>query len=266
MNVKYILIVCTIFSAIMTRAQNTFPTTGYVGIGTLSPVGYVDIFSIHNTTISPLISLRSNFHITGNYGMIRFGDYTQTTDYQKGALIYESVSGSARGKFHIAMENTDSPGSVNLADARLTVLSDGNVGIGTTSPKEKLSVMGKIRAQEVKIEMNNWPDYVFTNDYPLITLTRLRDYININHHLPDIPSAFEASEHGISLGDMTKKLLGKIEELTLYAINQDEDIQMLIKENSLLMKNQKDQLALFKEFQTQIEKIKISSYPKKSKK
>lgn len=210
-------------------AQNTFPGSGNAGIGTLSPVGNLDIFTTENTTTTPLISLRSNFHVAGNYGMIRFGDYTQTTQYQKGAIIYESVWGSARGKFHIAMENTDGPGSVTLADARLTILSDGNVGIGITNPVEKLSVNGKIRAKEVKVEAIGWPDYVFDEGYNVGKFEDLESYIKANKHLPGIPSAKEVEKNGIELGEMNKLLLKKIEELTLYMIIQQKEINELKK-------------------------------------
>ena len=120
-------------------------SSGNVGIGTTSPQGKLDIFNSTNAATTPLISIRSDFATIGNYGMIRFGDFTQTSLYQKGALIYESVSSAARGKFHIALENTDSSTSVALTDAKLTVLSSGNVGIGTTSPSEKLEVNGAIK-------------------------------------------------------------------------------------------------------------------------
>jgi hypothetical protein len=159
--------------------------------------------------------------------MIRFGDYTQTVLYQKGAIIYESVSGSARGKFHIAMENTDSPGSVTLADARLTVLSDGNIGIGITNPTEKLAVNGTIKAKEIKVSMEGWPDYVFATDYRPLSPDELERYISVNKHLPGLPSAKEAEENGVELGKMNKKLLEKIEELTLYMISQQKEIKAL---------------------------------------
>lgn len=210
-------------------AQNTFPGSGNAGIGTLSPVGNLDIFTTENTTTTPLISLRSNFHVAGNYGMIRFGDYTQTTQYQKGAIIYESVWGSARGKLHIAMENTDGPGSVTLADARFTIQSDGNVGIGITNPGEKLAVNGKIKAKEIRVSMEGWPDYVFEDDYNVGTLEELESYIKANKHLPDVPAAKAVSEDGIELGEMNKLLLKKIEELTLHMISQQKEINELKK-------------------------------------
>jgi hypothetical protein len=227
MKLQILLVTGMLCLGTICAAQNTFPGNGNVGIGTSTPVGSLDIFTAENTTTVPLISLRSNFHVAGNYGMIRFGDYTQTVQYQKGAIIYESVSGAARGKFHIAMENTDGPGSVTLADARLTVQSDGNVGIGVTNPSEKLSVNGKIRAKEVKVEATGWPDYVFATDYRPLTPDELERYISVNKHLPGLPSAKEAEENGVELGKMNKKLLEKIEELTLYMISQQKEIKAL---------------------------------------
>lgn len=216
------LIVVISLSTLTIFAQNIFPTSGNAGIGTLNPVGNLDIFDSRNMTITPLISIRSNFHVIGNYGMIKFGDYTQTTDYQKGAIIYESVQGSARGKFHIALENTDSPGSVTLSDARFTVLSNGNVGAGMVNPNEKLAVNGVVRAREVKVETTNWPDYVFTPTYPLMPLHELENYISKNGHLPEIPPAEQILKEGIELGEMNKKLLQKIEELSIYIIRQEK--------------------------------------------
>lgn len=216
------------------------PGTGNVGIGTTSPVAKLDIFTTDNTAAASLFSLRSNFHVAGNYGMIRFGDYTQTTQYQKGAIIYESVWGSARGKFHIAMENTDGPGSVTLADARFTIQSDGNVGIGITNPGEKLAVNGKIKAKEIRVSMEGWPDYVFEEGFKVGTLEELESYIKANKHLPDIPAAKEVKENGVELGEMNKLLFKKIEELTLYiielkkeSVDQQKQLDGLKKNNKL---------------------------------
>ncbi|MFA6083759.1 hypothetical protein [Mucilaginibacter sp.] len=154
--------------------------------------------------------------------MIRFGDYTQTTDYQKGALIYESVAGSARGKFHIALENTDGSGSVTLADAKLTVLSGGNVGVGTTTPDAKLTVNGTLHSKEVRVDMNVLPDYVFEPGYYLLTLDEVKSYIDKNKHLPGVPSAEQTEKEGLKLGEMNAVLLKKVEELTLYLIEKDK--------------------------------------------
>ncbi|WP_333625482.1 hypothetical protein [Sphingobacterium siyangense] len=101
---------------------------------------------------------------------------------------------------------------------------DGNIGVGTDVPSEKLSVKGKIRAQEIKVETANWPDYVFSKDYGLRSLDSLRLYIQENGHLPEVPNAESAESEGISLGEMNKILLKKIEELTLYLLEKDKEI------------------------------------------
>jgi hypothetical protein len=106
----------------------------------------------------------------------------------------------------------------NAAAIRFFINSAGNVGIGTGTPAEKLSVKGKIRAQEIKVEAANWPDYVFAKDYQLPSLTETENHIKEKGHLPGIPSAEEVKANGVELGEMNAKLLKKIEELTLYLI------------------------------------------------
>jgi len=101
--------------------------------------------------------------------------------------------------------------------------SNGNVGIGTGNPDSKLSVNGNIRAKEIKVEIANWPDYVFAKDYQLPTLEQTRHHIKEKGHLPGIPSAAEVKVNGIDLGEMNKNLLKKIEELTLYLIEIEKE-------------------------------------------
>ncbi|WP_333625490.1 hypothetical protein [Sphingobacterium siyangense] len=83
----------------------------------------------------------------------------------------------------------------------------GNIGIGTDAPTEKLSVKGKIRAQEVKVETANWPDYVFAEGYQLPSLKETAEFIEKNKHLPGVPKATEVEENGLSLGEMNKILM-----------------------------------------------------------
>ncbi|WP_286863365.1 MULTISPECIES: hypothetical protein [Sphingobacterium] len=103
----------------------------------------------------------------------------------------------------------------------------GNVGVGTDVPKEKLSVNGKIRAHEIKVETANWPDYVFNSEYRLPSLSETETFIRKNGHLPDVPKAAEVENDGIQLGEMNKILLKKIEELTLHVIQQEKRINEL---------------------------------------
>lgn len=100
-----------------------------------------------------------------------------------------------------------------------------NVGIKTTNTQGyTLAVKGKIRSQEIKVEAENWPDFVFKHDYNLNTLKEVSSYIKQYGHLPEMPSAAIAEKNGIELGEMNKLLLKKIEELTLYIIQQDNKI------------------------------------------
>lgn len=94
----------------------------------------------------------------------------------------------------------------------LTNLSiSGNVGIGIYEPTEKLSVNGNIKAKKLIVNQSNWPDYVFSNDYNLLPISKLEEFIIKNKHLPDIPSEKELSSHGLDLGNMQALLLKKIE-------------------------------------------------------
>lgn len=120
--------------------------------------------------------------------------------------------------------------------------ADGNVGIGTMSPDEKLTVKGKIHTQEVRVDMAGplVPDYVFAKDYKLKSLQEVEDYINENKHLPEIPSAQDIEKNGLMLAEMNMSLLKKIEELTLYMIEMKKENQEMKKEiSSLKLKQNK---------------------------
>ena len=102
----------------------------------------------------------------------------------------------------------------------------GQIGIGTSKMPidAKLAVEGKIYAREIEVNNNSWPDYVFTPDYKMLTLSELEAYVNRYSHLPGIPSAETVSKEGINLGEMNGILLKKVEELTLYIIQQQKEI------------------------------------------
>jgi len=117
-------------------------------------------------------------------------------------------------------------------DADLTAM--GNVGIGTATPHEKLSVNGNIRAREIKVEASNWPDYVFKEGYKVGTLEALESYIKANKHLPGMPSAKDVEANGIAVSEMLKLQQQKIEELTLHLIEKEKNIDALVKRVELL--------------------------------
>lgn len=116
----------------------------------------------------------------------------------------------------------------------------GNVGIGTTNPGTwKLAVNGPIRAKEIKVE-TGWSDFVFYDNYKLPTLEEVERHIEEKGHLKDIPSAKEVAEDGIFLGEMDSRLLQKIEELTLYTIQQSKEIKELKEQNTKIDNQQKE--------------------------
>lgn len=96
----------------------------------------------------------------------------------------------------------------------------GDITIGTTALQKQLNVNGNIKARKVKVTLTDWPDYVFGRDYELMPLPQLGEYIEANKHLPGVPSAETVEQEGLELGENQAVLLKKIEELTLYILEQ----------------------------------------------
>ncbi len=109
----------------------------------------------------------------------------------------------------------------------ISVNSNSNVGVGTTSPQSKLAVNGTITAKEVKVTQSGWSDYVFAEDYRLLSLNELETYVGTEKHLPGIPSAKEVEKNGLEIADTLSKQMQKIEELTLYMIQLKKENEQL---------------------------------------
>lgn len=145
----------------------------------------------------------------------------QTTDNTKdAAIIFRNTS------------NTISVGSNNLMNFAATSYSftTGKVGIGCVNDMNDfaLAVQGGVVSTKVSVlDIDSWPDYVFGNNYKLMNLYELEQYINANQHLPEVPSAEEVSASGIDLGEMNALLLQKVEELTLHIIELQKQIDEL---------------------------------------
>ena len=108
---------------------------------------------------------------------------------------------------------------------------DGNAVIGKFAPQAfgyTLSVGGKIASTEILVDLTgDWPDYVFLPDYNLPTLSNVANFIADHGHLPGLPAASEVQDVGIELGEMNRVLVEKIEELTLYILQQEKRLKAL---------------------------------------
>lgn len=262
---------------------NILPTTGNVGIGTLTPGQKLEVHGNILLEVSsnegPALNLVNPlktaddvahkwtlYNMTGPYGnSLQFWNYNSNVSQYGSKLTLADNGNIGVGIRHpnyklqvdgdIAMPYTakilsslDPGNHITLHNGngmmkmstggqdRFAIDYYGNVGIGTITPNEKLSVNGKIRAHEVKVETANWPDYVFEQDYKILGLQELAAYIKINKHLPEMPSALEVSKNGVELGEMNKLLLKKIEELTIYLIEQNKEINKLKQDLSVLKK------------------------------
>ena len=106
---------------------------------------------------------------------------------------------------------------------------NSSVGIGTTNITDvnyKLFVETGIRTRKVKVDQVSWADHVFKPEYKLRPLAEVESFIRRNNHLPEVPSEKEVKENGVDLGENQVTLLKKIEELTLYLIDQNKEIKV----------------------------------------
>ncbi|HEX5172126.1 MAG TPA: hypothetical protein VFW11_23270 [Cyclobacteriaceae bacterium] len=209
-------------------------TNGTVGIGVPSPQGSLQVNGIRPVIIkgnggNGVYGSEIGFNSVLNTGVVpntfkKLGNTSQAG----GASIAVDYSGNML--FQMYNANTENESTVNY-QPQIVFLSNGKVGIGTTSPDEELTVNGTIHTQEVRVDLDGPVaplDYVFEENYDLPSLEEVVQYITINKHLPEIPSAKTMEEDGLNLKEMNLLLLKKVEELTLYLIElkkENEEIK-----------------------------------------
>jgi hypothetical protein len=134
---------------------------------------------------------------------------------------------------------------------------NGNIAIGTYDNKSyRLAVNGAaIFTKAVVKQYQNWPDYVFQRGYRLRPLSEVEQYINQYHHLPEVPSAEEVEKNGVDVGDSQATLLKKIEELTLYVIEQNKKVEAQNRKLEEQDKTQQAQQKQLLEMNTQITEL-----------
>ena len=216
------------------QAQNTFPSSGKVGIGTTSPGEPLHMRS--NTSGLHLLmqntsSPTSNVIYLSSYGAAGQGLYWTGFDSPNTASLYASMPLVLRSGSGLIFSGSSTAEHMRIG-------TNGNVGIGTQAPGGyKLAVAGKIGAwQEVHVYNTGvaFPDYVFDRNYRLLTLNDLEAYIQQHKHLPEVPSAKEVAENGMGLVEMQTLAIKKVEELTLYLIDLNKQLQALKQKNAAL--------------------------------
>lgn len=193
---------------------NSYFENGNVGIGTTTPDAQLAMSRADNTNY--------NLHITNVGGMA------------KGVLI----SGGNTSSDATLLRVTNSTNTVNfftVTDGN-SYFENGNVGIGTTAPDQKLTVNGTVHSKAVIVDNSIFPDYVFKKTYVLRPLSAVKTYIDLNHHLPEMPSAAEVAKNGQNLGEINALLLKKVEELTLYMIELNKTVKAQQQEIEILKK------------------------------
>ncbi len=192
------------YSSKMILTSNQFFIEGDVGIGTDEPQAMLDVagsVKLQYLTINDAYSLPT---AAGNQ-----------TQFLRGDGTWAVPAGGGGGS------------SYWLASGNNIYYNGGNVGIGTASTDYKLTVAGGIHAREVKVTLNAGADHVFESGYKLTPLHELESFVLANKRLPGVASETEMLEQGLDMGSFQIKLLEKIEELTLYIIQQQKEIEAL---------------------------------------
>ncbi|PWL39165.1 hypothetical protein DKG77_13195, partial [Flagellimonas aquimarina] len=245
--------------------SNTETLNTLAGPDTEDPTAIVDLAATGTTSVGTSLSWSSSTDNVGvtNYEVFQDGvsiantgtttsfnvtGLTADTSYDF-TVFAEDAAGNTSAVSNTESITTLSGGGIidytsenaNMSTVDWTardLYADQNVGIGTTNTQGyRLAVAGNVIAEGVKVELQgNWPDFVFLKDFDLMKLDEVKKYIEENGHLPNIPSAEKVRQEGIDLGGMNAKLLQKIEELTLYLLLQQSQIDQLSKEVEQLKK------------------------------
>jgi len=262
------------FTAIRVDNSNTGPSSG-AGLLMLNNANYVGFVRMDGTNASGSATYAGQLVIQSQQSGIRYvalgattgnPSHTFYTNYptieerfrvdnngvtvSNGSMVSPLYLGGTGTTSSLVLQSTSGAGTTganirmlvgnNGATEAMRILNNGNILVGTTTEATnyKLAVGGNIIAEKVRVKLQSsgWPDYVFHQQYPLLPLKDVEQFIRANNHLPDVPSAKEIEQNGLDLGDGQAVLLKKIEELTLYMIEINKKVEKLEIENEQMKK------------------------------
>lgn len=199
---------------------------GSLGVGTLNPRSKLEVKGVITASSSTTTNY-SSFFVSGD-----------------GNAYMNFAGGGSSSRIGFQIDGSSA----------MSIFNNKSVGINTSGTgSHKLAVGGSIGAQEIKVEVGGWSDFVFEEDYNIPTLEEVEKHIQEKGHLQDIPSAKEVEENGIYLGEMNAKLLQKIEELTLYVIELKKEN---IEQQKLLTQQEENFTRIIAGLKKEIETVK----------
>jgi hypothetical protein len=215
-------IICTreiVYQSNYTGDQHLFHNQiGELFTGTLVTIDPGDYNNLPNTQLSLKVKGKANapglvVNVAGHVGV---GTLTPAAQLHTTGTV--RLAGLTNDNSLTRLVVSDASGNLYTRDYSTFVLNE--------TLNSDLAVNGRVSAQKMVVTQTGlWPDYVFNKQYTLPALSEVESFIKQNNHLPGIPSAAEVEKKGIDIGNNQAALIQKIEELTLYAIEQEKKIQ-----------------------------------------
>jgi len=209
--------------SIRSSDKMTIAADGNVGVGITSPVGKLQVTNGYEAGLA-------------THGYLMLGSVSGTNMVFDNNEIIARNNGIAsnlylqNGSGNVYIGDPSAFTSVHKLGVDGNTVITGNLRIGTTPTPSgyKLAVDGKMICTEVMVRLvGNWPDYVFSGNHRIPDLNEVENFIKKNQHLPGIPAARDIESNGLNIGEMQKKQMEKIEELTLYVIELKKEVEAL---------------------------------------